>query len=639
MTSLKLEAKNLAKDLDRWFGSSKNKLRCRTRTQTIRVTSTISRKRRRRNSIVKDDDRCQKRRLFSDESDDSDVKIISSSEKTKSTNQGVDDDEGINCLCPKGSTETESDLMEDKDYMAYIAYIIETFKGDFDAMSKEGNVDCERVSTQQVDVLNGGINGNVDSSKTSSDDDDNVDCERVSTENLVDIMEDKGSSEQILYVGMNGIVHDIMEDKGSSEQILYVDTNGIVHDKITDDDNAGCENSHHTVCVHEGVSPQQVDVEDKSDMEYLEHGKTHAYSDPMSREGNLDAPLEMLSDNVGCGCQSSEEEDVDPDYKIFLDNVRQDEYSYIFERKKEDRTTVLVKYEEDNEKLIEDTTKDEGAYLDYSSSQERMKDLKDKEKSKTKVLDNDFGKTNQSPAEQPRPMTPHWFLSDCKPGTISCTDESYLKFLDHVWVEGDSLTFKYEGIIVKYGDDSRVMADPEGLHQKDAAYGNEVITSKVAMSEDDSDSVQILDSGKVNHKKEFSKLLRKAISKPFDKYEFRVSLKKAKIRKWIELDKETRRTCFSIPTKRKRKSYLGHYPDLKKLLDGALEEPFPKKRALALLRCLFFHMKHQPHPGYFVPWRYPPAWLHDRICCCQGNTRNCPIRKRRRSKIKVLNLD
>ncbi|PIA28377.1 hypothetical protein AQUCO_07000006v1 [Aquilegia coerulea] len=528
MRSLKLEAKILTKDMDEWYGSSNSKTRLRSgrRRSSSNISSSI------------DDDRRLKRRLFRDDDNDSER----SNSKTKITNQGGDE---INCVSENGSTEI--DLMVDKDYMAYLDYIIETFKGDFNAMSNQGgNVDCERVSTHQVS----------------------------------NTVKDNGSSEQILYVGMNGIVY-----------------------------------------------------------EKIEHGNTNVDSDSKSWEGNLDAPLEMLVvDDIGCGSQSSGEDDVDPDYKIFLDNVREDEYSYIFERKKEDGTTVFLKYEEDNDKLIEDSILiDEGAHLDYNSSPENVKDL----------TDNDFGKKNGSPAEQPRHVTPHWFLSDCKPGTLSCADESYLRFLDHVWVEGDSLTFKYEGVIVKYGDDSKVAADPEGLQQTDAVCGNEMKltqymelkTSNVAMSEDDSDSVQFICSGKGDHEKEFRRLLRKEISKPYDKYEYKDSLKRARVRKWVDLDKETRRTSFSVPTKRKRKSYLGHHPDLKGLLEAALKEHFPRKRALALLRCLFFHVKYRPHPGYFVPWTNPPTWLHDKICCCQGNSRNCPIIKKRHSKSRILNLD
>ncbi|KAF9609749.1 hypothetical protein IFM89_018197 [Coptis chinensis] len=348
----------------------------------------------------------------------------------------------------------------------------------------------------------------------------------------------------------------------------------------------------------------------------------------------------LVEEDDNCDYKSSVEDDVDPEYKVFLDNVREDGDSCVFEMEKEDGVVVVVKYFEDHKKKVDDKKKDGNKKKDGDKDsddilcKERRGNIDTRVKPKAEPFDDAFEKRDRRPVQKSRLKTRYRLLSCCKPEDISRSDESYRNFLDHLWVKGYSMSYEDEDGIVKYEPDSGMVTDSEESEDRVMPYNNTTkftsrtnpTTCEIAMSDDDSDSVQILGdtNTKFDEQTKIRKKLKKLLLKPVDDKEFTEKLEAARLRKPLERIKQMRGRSVTYQTDKMCKSYLDLHPDLAELLRAA-ERKFDRKRALALLRCLFFYYENVSHRGSFVPWRTPAPWLHDKICCCDDSL-TCPLK-------------
>ncbi|KAL5716036.1 hypothetical protein ACHQM5_017776 [Ranunculus cassubicifolius] len=349
--------------------------------------------------------------------------------------------------------------------------------------------------------------------------------------------------------------------------------------------------------------------------------------------------LEMLKKNVDYYVESGEycldyspraeenvdDEIVDPDYKVFLDNVKEDGYSYVLELKKDDGTKVLLKYEAKDEDIEIDLYKDLHRYNGKDGGLEL--------EPKIEPLDDGYG--NVSACQVRKPVAATSFLSNCELGTFSCADETYLMFLEHVWVQGDCFIYKNGDVVVRYGDDDddNVVSDSGKRGENVRSQGNGMRSRSntnggihnMDVSEGDSDFVQILDDEGYDENK-FTTELRKLLSKPFNRKELNDKLQAAEDHKPVK-KLRVLRSCdkWCDPgTGQLGDSYLDQNCHLNQLLRSALSERVPQ-RALSLLRCLFFYYENMPQQGSFRPWVNPPTWLHNIICSCQEDDTNCPM--------------
>lgn len=419
-----------------------------------------------------------------------------------------------------------------------------------------------------------------------------------------------------------------------------------VRDTDSDDDDAVVER-----CTKEKPERvgSRVNMEDKDYVAFLE--MLSANKDFYGESGDycLDFPPKDPVENGGF--LKSLGDDVDPHYKIFLENTKEDGSSYGFEMAKEDGTKVFLRYEG-----MEDTPNqdDEDQLDDDTPCEETRNDSNERMVPKMEPLDDGFTKSSELGGEKTGLAAPHWFLSHCKPGTISSADKSYLMFLDHLWVDGDSFTYMNGDNIVKYCDDDEVVTGSKEPGEKLLSSGNgmqfrpnsnQKRTSKTAMHDDDMDtnSVQVLDENTVKvhygYGTSFKKHLREILEKPFDKKELKAKYSEAQKRKPMERIKIMRGREVDYPIEQRRKSYLARHPDLEDMLNDALQKS-DRRRALALLRCLFYYYENLSHEGSFAPWKNPQGWLHDMICCCPDrDDLNCPVKKYRTSHGKWRSLN
>ncbi|KAL5704518.1 hypothetical protein ACHQM5_022934 [Ranunculus cassubicifolius] len=302
-----------------------------------------------------------------------------------------------------------------------------------------------------------------------------------------------------------------------------------------------------------------------------------------------------------------------------------------------------------------------------NSVQERSEDVSVTMKIKEEPLDGDLGISGGCRSRKIDLRTSFMFLSRCRPEMTIHADDGYLAYLGHVRVKGNSLIYEHGNAIVIYDEDITVVPDLEVPVKKLEIHGNQkkftrphstlevnrtlvsniediavvpdlevpekkpdihsnqmkftphstLEANRTLINEDDSDAVEILTGSlKVDSKGVLRKKLQKILEKPFDKKEFKEKFKAARIRKLMEKNRVMRGRDVTYQTDELSPSYLDLHPDLWIMLKSVLNEKPEPKRALSLLRCLFFYYENVSHPGSFFPWKNPPSWLHNKICSC-----------------------
>ncbi|RZC94457.1 hypothetical protein C5167_026188 [Papaver somniferum] len=303
---------------------------------------------------------------------------------------------------------------------------------------------------------------------------------------------------------------------------------------------------------------------------------------------NEDIQLDMdMCGESGNGIDVGDE--LDPQYKMFLKNLREDGKSYILEMRSEKGDFISIKYEE--------------PLLSPSCAKRKSMPI------------NDF----------------HPFLDECKLELTPTADKSYCKFLKNMGVIGGSLIVIAGDIILPMGEHNKVT--PSVLEK---SLKNGFTCSKyLQFEEDNKDSISNLgksvkdgllcrdlkenphkpqkscdsqtdedDMGSDCYRTEYEKKLEKCINMPYDEKELIDKWQLASCRKELERVRETRRRSVSYATEKTSRSYLDHHPALSEMVDRALARR-DGCRALLLLRCLFFYNENVAHEGAFMPWVDP----------------------------------
>ncbi|KAI3899389.1 hypothetical protein MKW92_036262 [Papaver armeniacum] len=282
-------------------------------------------------------------------------------------------------------------------------------------------------------------------------------------------------------------------------------------------------------------------------------------------------------DGIGVG------DELDPEYKMFCENLREDGEIYILEMERE-----------------------KGGFepsLPSSCSKGKSMPV------------NDF----------------HPLLDECKQELTSTADEGYCEFLKKIGVVDGSLIMRTNDIIPPTGkhkvtlsvseksskdgfpcsknqqceEESRGTISDPGKSMKDGSCYCKDAAEKPHKPQKSCDS-QLLPNSKTDgddlgtdcFRSEYKKRLEECINMPYDEKEFADKWELASRRK------ETGGHSVSYATEKTTRSYLDLHPDLAELVDRALAR-LDGCRALLLLRCLFFYNEHVADEGAFVPWKDP----------------------------------
>ncbi|KAI3960772.1 hypothetical protein MKW98_026164 [Papaver atlanticum] len=378
---------------------------------------------------------------------------------------------------------------------------------------------------------------------------------------------------------------------------------------------------------------------------------------------HVDIDREMETDGNGIDVG----DDLDPEYKMFLENLREDGKSYVLEMTSEKGNSVFVKYEEPLP--VHFGKKVQSDDLGGNISQEGKRGFATKKIRKERPL-NDGLKEMPSTSLPPRPSkgksmpvndshrmplppkcikrnssaindsrptpvplegikrnsTPvddchqtkeyskrkstvindsHPFLDEFKLEPTSMVDESYYMFLKSVRVRGKAMFLMTDDMILEYGEENMVMPSvPEKSPKYGVPYSKELEFGlrkpqkrhELHMDEDylATDDVR----------SEYEKRLLKIINMPYDVTEYRDKYDLASKRTPVEGIRQTRNRSVNYDTDEMGRSYLDHHPDLKRMVHHARTRG-DARRALLLLRCLFFYNENVAHEGSFLPWKTP----------------------------------
>ncbi|RZC94470.1 hypothetical protein C5167_026201 [Papaver somniferum] len=376
---------------------------------------------------------------------------------------------------------------------------------------------------------------------------------------------------------------------------------------------------------------------------------------------HVDIDREMEMDGNGIDVV----DDLDPEYKMFLVNLREDGNSYVLEMTSEKGKSVYVNYEEplsvQSEKNVQ--SDDLGGNISHEGkrgfatkkirkegpSNDGLKEMpsmslppRPSKGKSTPINDsrrvplppkcikrnssaiNDSCPTPVHPEGIKRNSTPtndchlvkeyskrkstlindsHPFLDEFKLEKTSTVDESYYMFLKSVRVRGKAMYLMTDEMILEYGEENMVtLSVPEKSPKYGVLYSKELefglrkpqkcheLLARVMMDEDDQE--------------EYANKLLKIINMPYDVKEYRDKYDLASERQPVKRCRDTRRRSVKYETDEMGRSYFDHYSDLKEMVDRAREQG-NARRALLLLRWLFFYNETVAQEGSFVPWRKP----------------------------------
>ncbi|XP_077224422.1 uncharacterized protein LOC143857808 isoform X2 [Tasmannia lanceolata] len=302
------------------------------------------------------------------------------------------------------------------------------------------------------------------------------------------------------------------------------------------------------------------------------------------------------------------DDDVDPVYKTFLENLREDGKSYVLEMiNKENGMPLYVKYEGVDESADEIDSKtwrmmgcilsgERGTCIDEKTRKPHMSGLDSRK--------------NRSSRRNPGKFIYHPASPNCEyKEELSLVDDSYETFLNNVRLHGDSFILELEdGTSLKYEEDTEILTASERLASESTPYcGDQQLTEYKSseqhryssMCEDDESSIDSLYDSSY-----FKDKLMAVLNKPYDHNEYEELWEQVNAHKPMERQRNLRLRSVSYATKGKGMSYLDYHPDLAKQFKSA--DPH---QALTLLRGFFFWLKNLSHDGAFKPWITPPNCL------------------------------
>ncbi|KAJ6798389.1 uncharacterized protein M6B38_201870 [Iris pallida] len=271
---------------------------------------------------------------------------------------------------------------------------------------------------------------------------------------------------------------------------------------------------------------------------------------------------------------------IDPIYKVFLEHLKADGKSYVFQMVNGDRgLPVRVKYEE-QDGLSEIMELDTQATPHFNSSEGKGNSTP---KSCRKSL---CWKSDELAELSPVPHN----QSETPP-----VDDDYMRFLSHVKANNGSMILEYDSVTITYEEDAEAQTSNDSLvtdEQGLVPYTTSQIVDLTVHEDEDNRSLDYCESN------EFKRKLMVINKKPYDQKEYEGLWKEISERKPLERMKHLRNMSISYATKEDGNSYLDHYPELAQQI---LATDDCHKR-LILLRGFFFWLKNLCHEGAYMPW-------------------------------------
>ncbi|XP_037470943.1 uncharacterized protein LOC119344670 [Triticum dicoccoides] len=300
--------------------------------------------------------------------------------------------------------------------------------------------------------------------------------------------------------------------------------------------------------------------------------------------------------------------DIDPSYKIFLENLIEDGSVYVFHMPNGDHgLPASVRYEEDDMSYG-------GVNVRDGTNVPQKLPHTSRGGANVKRLDQTSGAVDVNAGHSFLPRT----LSVKK--NTSEVDESYAEFLSLMKIKDGFMVLELEpGVTVVYEQEEEtppgydelrtlVMSEhgidgpaPDNLHGQDLICTDEhglvpcTESSDFNASEDSEEAPIALSCGAPST---FDEKLDSILSQPYDQNEYQELMRKATDQKPVSRQRQLRSGSKRYATGFIGLSYLDHYPDLAKQIDTADTD----ERRLNLLRKFFFWLENLCHDGAHMPW-------------------------------------
>lgn len=287
---------------------------------------------------------------------------------------------------------------------------------------------------------------------------------------------------------------------------------------------------------------------------------------------------------------------MDPVYKVFLEHLREDGKSYVFEMVDVDNgTTAIVKYEGDDDASRRNKEDTQARSGDISRQGRDNYESKRKQSRKFRSVSDEGVKFFPPPSKQ---------------SELPLIDESYGKFLSHLKLTENSMILELDSVSLTYEEERETSTSsgilPSEDNVKENVNSNEqglvpcgtTEPSDITVYKDGNSLMVSLDRDCYEFT-DFKTKLVTVLSKQYDQAEYEKLLEAATERKPLNKQKHLRSMSISYATKKVGQSYLDHFPDLAEQIWSADAD---SDRRLNLLRGFFFWLKNLSHEGAYMPW-------------------------------------
>ncbi|GAB2270422.1 hypothetical protein Dimus_005324 [Dionaea muscipula] len=323
-----------------------------------------------------------------------------------------------------------------------------------------------------------------------------------------------------------------------------------------------------------------------------------------------------------CDRKAEEEEDVDPQYMLWLDGCKGYRNAYVLEVADGEGKAMYVMYEykEDESsggrkrKTPERHARGGALGMDVDSKL----NLKERQSRKENKVRTNFGVSRNLSKEEKsdRGLNPSTKpKASCKWGVgAGRNDDAYSMFLDSLRVDGEEIVFVYrDGMEVRYEEDghgrkSSNSRDGMEVRYEEDDHGRKSSNSRKRPLEADTStsSDERTEEDRFWHDDQddanlsFRERVIIRLGKPYDPKELTYLRKLAQQQKLIAYYRDTKRAgqLYTVPG-HLGKSYLDCELELQKMFKKVELDDY---KVLNLLRGFFFWLQHLPHDDSFKPW-------------------------------------
>ncbi|XP_008791669.2 uncharacterized protein LOC103708496 [Phoenix dactylifera] len=296
------------------------------------------------------------------------------------------------------------------------------------------------------------------------------------------------------------------------------------------------------------------------------------------------------------------EADVDAEYKLFLEHLRVDGKSYVFEMVIGGGSgpPLRLKYEEDDDDSEVIQSRSPGSRGSVSSAARSF--------AGRKRLKGQNSKLKLSEVFAPCSLV----AAEWEDGSM--VDENYQKFLSHVRVYNGSMILELDNnVVVRYEEEvdeeeageervEQLLPATEDLGKSNVVsvsmelqpYDASLQLSDTCATEEGCCSVETVSCG---IPASFEIRLMSILQQPFDQKEYDKLMEMATVRTPKMRSKELRNETKIYPTKELGLSYLEYFPELARRMENK-----DCHERLDLLRGFFFWLQNVGHDGAYMPW-------------------------------------